>query len=290
MGPRPFRYEAATSIEDAIEHLRRSGAGAKILAGGQSLVPMMNLRLIEPEIIVDINALDLSHIHRTDRGLILGALVRHHVLEEDKEVRALCPLLSEAASLIGNLRIRNLGTLGGSLAHGDPAAELPMASLALDAEFLIRGPSGSRVVRANEFFVGTLQTALEPAEILVEVRVPVKFDREGWAVEEFARRSGDFAIVASAIRLTLDGDGRIEMTRISLAGVGPTPVCVPEAEDLLLGRPPDPEHLDAAARTAAERVCPDSDIYASSTYRRHLVRVLVLRGLRRAVSRALYGE
>jgi len=290
VGPRPFRYEVATSVEDAAWRLRRGGAGAKALAGGQSLVPMMNLRLIDPDVIVDLNALPLDYIRQLDRHLVLGALVRHHTLEEGAEVRALCPLLSEAAAFIGNVRVRTLGTFGGSLAHADPAAELPMASLALDAELTLQGPDGTRTLPASAFFRGICETALEPAEILTEVRVPVLGPREGWAVEEFSLRGGDFAITAAAVRLRLGPDGRIELARIALGGVGSTPLRVPQAEDILAGVTPDPDRIDRAARLVAQCIQPESDIHASAAYRRHLAYVLVRRALRKAGSRALPEE
>lgn len=289
MGPRPFRYELAASVEDAVERLRRGGAGAKALAGGQSLVPMMNLRLIEPDLIVDLNALPLDYIRQVNGQLALGALVRYHMLEEREEVRAYCPLLSEAATFIGNARVRSLGTVGGSLAHADPAAELPMASLALDAEFTLHGPEGRRTLPAAAFFRGVFETALEPAEILTEVRVPIRGPREGWAVEEFSLRAGDFAIVAVAVRLRLGPDGCIELARISLGGVGPAPLRIPEAEDALVGTVPDPDRIERVGRLVAEGIRPESDVHASASYRRHLAYVLVRRGLRKAASRAL-GE
>jgi carbon-monoxide dehydrogenase medium subunit len=289
VGPRPFRYEAAASVEDAVERLRRGGAGAKALAGGQSLVPMMNLRLIEPDLIVDLNALPLDYIHQVNGHVVLGALVRHHMLEEREEVRTYCPLLSEAATFIGNVRVRSLGTLGGSLAHADPAAELPMASLALDAEFTLQGPEGRRTLPATAFFRGVFETALEPAEILTEVRVPIRGPREGWAVEEFSLRAGDFAIVAAAVRLRLGPDGRVELARIALGGVGPAPLRVPQAEDALVGTAPDPDRIERVGQLVAEDIQPESDVHASASYRRHLSYVLVRRGLRKAASRAL-GE
>lgn len=289
MGPRPFRYERATSVAEAVERLRRGGPGAKVLAGGQSLVPMMNLRLVEPERVVDINDLPLAHLRREDGVLVLGALVRHHTLEESEDVRALCPLLSEAAAWVGNVRVRSLGTLGGSLAHADPAAELPMASLALDAELVLEGPEGRRTVQASAFFRGSLATALEPAELVTEVRVPVREHGEGWAVEEFALRYGDFALVAAAVRVRLDRDGRIAHARVALAGVGATPVRARGAEDRLTGELPDPDRVEGAARAAAEGVEPESDPHASAGYRRHLTYVLTRRALERALNRAREG-
>lgn len=289
MGPRPFRYERATSTADAVERLRRGGPGAKVLAGGQSLVPMMNLRLLEPELLVDINDLPLAYLRREHGALVLGALVRHHTLEESQEVRALCPLLSEAAALIGNVRVRSLGTLGGSLAHADPAAELPMACLALDSELTLEGPEGRRVVPAAEFFHGSLATALEPAELLTEVRVPVRAQGEGWAVEEFSLRHGDFALVAAAARVRLDREGKVDRVSLALAGVGAAPVRARGAEEELTGATPEAGRVEAAVRRAAEEIQPESDVHASASYRRHLTYVLARRALERALERAREG-
>ncbi|MDR5682746.1 MAG: xanthine dehydrogenase family protein subunit M [Armatimonadota bacterium] len=286
MGPRPFRYERATSVADVIDCLRRGGANARVLAGGQSLVPLMNLRLVEPELLVDINDLPLAHLRRENDAMVLGALVRHQTLEESEEVRALCPLLSEAAGLVGNVRVRALGTLGGSLAHADPAAELPMVSLALDAQLVTEGPTGSRTLRSEEFFRGYLTTALEPAELLTEVRVAVRQPREGWAVEEFALRQGDFAVVAAAARVQLNDEGRVDVVRLALAGVGPTPVRAQGAEDQLVGAPANPRRVEAASRRAAADIQPESDVHASAAYRRHLTYVLARRALTRALARA----
>lgn len=289
MGPRPFRYERVANLAEAVERLRRGGPGAKVLAGGQSLVPMMNLRLVEPSVVVDINDLPLAGLRREDGALVLGALTRHHTLEESQEVRALCPLLSEAAGLIGNVRVRSLGTLGGSLAHADPAAELPMACLALEAELVLEGPEGRRTLRAEEFFQGYLHTALGPAELVTDVRVPVRGPGEGWAVEELALRHGDFALVAAAARVRVDRDGRVAHACLALGGVGPTPVRIRESEDLLVGQVANPERVAAAARVAAEKVRPESDVHASAGYRRHLARVLSQRALARALDRAWEG-
>jgi CO/xanthine dehydrogenase FAD-binding subunit len=250
---------------------------------------MMNLRLLEPDVVVDINDLPLDYQRREGGVFVLGALTRHHVLEESEEVRTLCPLLSEAAVLIGNIRVRSLGTLGGSLAHADPAAELPMACVALGAELVLEGPEGRRTLRAEEFFRGYLESALGPAELVTEVRVPLRGPGEGWAVEEFALRHGDFALVAAAARVQVEHDGRVTRARLALGGVGPTPVRIREAEDLLEGHVADLERVVAAARVAAERVQPESDVHASAGYRRHLARVLSRRALARALDRAWEG-
>jgi carbon-monoxide dehydrogenase medium subunit len=283
---RPFEYVAAETIDEALAVLAQSGEGGKVLAGGQSLVPLLHYRLIEPRVVVDVNALPLDAVRVEAGRLRLGALTRHATLEESADIRRACPLLSDAARLIGNVRVRTLGTLGGSLAHADPAAELPMAILALDARLTVQRPEGSRVVPAREFFLGYLTTALVPGELLTEIDIPVIAGR-GYAIEEYARRAGDFALVAVAVLVSLDGRGRVDDARISIAGVGPIPVRVPAGEDRLLGREPTTLHVTEAAAAARNVLDPPSDPFASSAYRKLLAGVLVRRALARAVSRAM---
>ena len=281
-----FEYVVAGTVEEAVRLLAEHREEAKVLAGGQSLVPLLNYRLARPRLVVDINRLPLDGIRVTDGRLRLGALTRHATLEESPEIARLCPVLAEAAGLIGNVRVRTLGTLGGSLAHADPAAELPMVMVALDARLTLQGPGGRRTMAAGEFFTGYLTTALGPEELLAEVELPVTRGM-GHAVEEFARRAGDFAIVAVTAFVGLDRRGRVEEARIAFAGVGPTPVRVPVAEDLLRGQEPTAERLAEAARAAQEALDPESDAFVSAAYRRHLAGVLARRALGRAVARAV---
>jgi carbon-monoxide dehydrogenase medium subunit len=283
---RPFEYVAAETIDEALAVLAQSGDGVKVLAGGQSLVPLLHYRLIEPRVLVDVNALPLDAVRVEAGRLHLGALTRHATLEESADIKRACPLLSDTARLIGNARVRTLGTLGGSLAHADPAAELPMAMLALDARLTLRGQQGSRVVPAREFFLGYLTTALAPGELLTEIDIPVTAGR-GYAIEEYARRAGDFGLVAVGVLVSLDSRGRVDDARISIAGVGPTPVRVPAVEDRLLGREPAATHLTEAAAATSAALDPPSDPFASSAYRKLLAGVLVRRALARAVSRAM---
>jgi aerobic carbon-monoxide dehydrogenase medium subunit len=283
---RAFEYVAAETIDEALAMLARYGEDAKVLAGGQSLVPLLNYRLVEPRVVVDINALPLDAVGIVDGRLRLGALTRYTTLEESAEIRGACPLLAEAARLIGNVRVRTLGTLGGSLAHADPAAELPMAMLALDAHFRIVGRDDCRTVPVRDFFRGHLTTALAPGELLSEVDVPVGTG-QGYAIEEYARRVGDFALVAVAVVLNLDRRGRVDDARISFAGVGPTPMRVLAAEDTLLGREPTPEHIAETAVTARDALDPSADPFASAPYRKLLAGVLSRRALARAVGRAI---
>jgi len=281
----PFEYVAVGTVEEAVGLLAEHREEAKVLAGGQSLVPLLNYRLARPQLIVDINRLPLDGIQVTDGRLRLGALTRHATLEESPEIARHCPVLAEAAGLIGNVRVRTLGTLGGSLAHADPAAELPMVMMALDASLTLVGPQGRRMLPAREFFRGQLTTALGQDELLAEVELPVT-RRIGHAVEEFARREGDFAIVAVTALVGLDRRGRVEDARLAFAGVGPVPVRVPAAEDLLRGQEPAAERLAAAAKAARDTLDPESDAFVSAAYRRHLAGVLTKRALGRAVARA----
>jgi aerobic carbon-monoxide dehydrogenase medium subunit len=281
----PFDYLAPATIEEALAVLAEHRDEAKVLAGGQSLVPLLNYRLARPRVVVDINALPLDRVSAAGERLTLGALTRHATLEESPDVASACPLLSEAAALIGNVRVRTLGTIGGSLVHADPAAELPTAMVALDARFGVAGREGRRTIAARDFFTGYLTSELAADELLVDVEVPVVRDT-GWAVEELSRRAGDFAIVMVAALIRLDGRGRADDARIAFGGVGPTPVRVPAAEDLVLGAEPTPERLAEAADAARDALDPQSDAFVSGAYRRHLAGVLARRALMRAVARA----
>ncbi len=285
----PFVYAAPESLEEALDLLARGAGEARALAGGQSLIPLLNYRLARPRLIVDLNRLPLAGVQRRDGRLVLGALTRHHVLEESGEVAAACPVLREAAALVGNVRVRSLGTLGGSLAHADPAAELPTVMVALDARLIAASRGGRRTLAAREFFTGPLATALAPDELLVEIEVPA-LPGTGWAVEEFTRRAGDFAVVAVTALVSVDARGRVEDVRLAFGGVGDRPVRVPAAEDALRGREPTAERLAEAAALARDRLDPQSDAFVSAAYRRLLAGVLARRALARAVARAMSPE
>lgn len=280
-----FEYHAPRTLEDAIALLREGGEGAKPLAGGQSLVPLLTLRLARPEVLVDLNHLEELRVVRRDGDeLFIGALVRHRALERGEGVLRACPLLQEAAALIGNVRVRVLGTIGGSLAHADPAAELPAVAQALDGTLVVRGPSGERRISARDFFVGALTTALGPAEVIAGVRLPVLGPGVGYAVEEFTRRAGDFAIVAAIAVVELHPTGEIARARVALAGVGSTPRRLPGVEAAVAGQRPQTDTLRRAAGGAAREIDPDGDAHASASYRRHLARVLTARALERAAA------
>jgi CO/xanthine dehydrogenase FAD-binding subunit len=281
----PFEYHAPASLDEAIALLARHGDRAKPLAGGQSLVPLLTLRLARPEVVVDLNDLEeLRVVRREGDEVVIGALVRHRTLERGEGALAGCPILREAAALIGNVRVRSLGTIGGSLAHADPAAELPAVARALDAALVVRGAAGERVVPAREFFVGALTTAIQPDELIVAIRLPALGPGVGYAVTEFSRRAGDFAIIAAVAVVELRPAGEIARASVALAGAGPTPVRLPGVEAALTGERPDPRLLRLAAEGVGAEIDPEGDAHASAAYRRHLARVLTARALERAAA------
>jgi len=285
----PFEYAAPETLPEALALLREHGAEAKVLAGGQSLVPLLNYRLARPRLVVDINDVPLVGVRVASGSLRLRTLTRHHELEDSAEIARVCALLPEVARLIGNVRVRSLGTVGGSLAHADPAAELPMAMVALDARLTLASASGRRTVAARDFFTGYLSTALGADELLTEIEVPVTRGM-AWAVEEFARRAGDFAVLAVAAGVSLDRRGRVEDARVAFAGVADRPVRAVAAENALRGQEPSAERVARAAEIARDGLDPQSDAFVSRAYRRLLAGVLTRRALSRAVARAISSE
>ena len=282
----PFEYAAPETLDDALALLASRGAESKPLAGGQSLIPILNYRLANPRVIVDLNRLPMGGIRIQGDRVTLGALTRYCDLEESTEIARLCPMLGEAARLIGNVRVRALGTVGGSVAHADPAAELPLATIALDASLTLRSVRDTRRVPAADFFTSYLTTVLEPDELVTEIEIPVTRGK-GTAVEELARRAGDFAMVAVAAVVRVDPRGRVDEARLAYGGVGPRPLRVPPAEDALIGQEPTAERVAVAARTARASIQPHADAFVSAAYRSLLVEVLGRRALTRAVHRAL---
>ena len=290
MKPAPFEYHAPTTIEEALAHLSQYGGEAKVLAGGQSLMPLLNFRLSRPVALVDINRIGaLSYIKEENGALRLGALTRQRAIERSELVRSRVPLLAEATALVGHLPIRTRGTIGGSLVHADPSAEYPAVLTALEGEVVARGPKGERILRPEEFFLTYLTTSLAPDEILTEIRLPLPPPGSGWAFEEFSRRHGDFALVGIAAQLVVDGE-HCRAARLAAAGAGPTPIRLRAAEEILERDGFTERSVDAAAARAVELVEPDSDIHASGEYRRHLTRVLTRRALRRAAARSQEGR
>jgi carbon-monoxide dehydrogenase medium subunit len=275
-------------VDEAISLLAQHGGEAKLLAGGQSLIPAMNFRLARPAILIDLNPVtELSYIHAANGdGLRLGAMTRQRAVERSPVVAKAAPLLHETMPFIAHPQIRNRGTVGGSIAHADPAAELPAVAVALDARCKVVSRRGSRTIAAGEFFTGLFSTALAPDELLVEIVLPAAGARSGWAFIEVARRHGDYALVGVAAAVSLDSQGRCRAARIGLLSVGDGPVLAAEAAKLLIGQQPSPDAIRAAADAAASRdVDPSGDIHASAAYRRHLVGVLTRRALSRAFER-----
>ena len=281
-----FEYVAPETLDDALGLVREHGDDAKILAGGQSLIPILHYRLARPRVVIDINSLPLGDVTADDGRLRIGALVRYHELEESDTIARRCPVLAEAARLIGNVRVRTLGTVGGSLAHADPAAELPAVMTALDARLVVASASGRRTVAARDFFTGPLTTALAPGEIVTGVEIAA-MAAHGWAVEEISRRAGDFAIVAVVALVRLDRLGRVDDARLAFGGVADRPVHALAAEDALRGHEPTADVVARAARVARDALDPPSDAFVSGAYRRHVAGVLCRRALTRAVARAL---
>jgi carbon-monoxide dehydrogenase medium subunit len=290
MKPAPFQYLAPTTVDEALARLDEYGWDAKVLAGGQSLIPMMNFRLAQPTVMVDINNVsDLFYINPTrDGGVRLGAMTRQRQVERDPLIAEVAPMIHEAMPKVAYPQVRNRGTFGGSIAHADPSAELVAATVALDARFLLRSRKrGERWIPAKDFFVGLFTTVLEPDELLVEVHLPPMPRPSGWSFLEVARRHHDFALVGVAAVVTLGAAGTCEEARLVYFSVGDGPVEAHQATATLQGQEPSSEAIQEAAQVAGDAdVDPQSDINASAEYRRHLVRVLGRRALTDAFERA----
>ena len=286
MKPPRFEYHAAHSVDEAVELLGRYGGDAKVLAGGQSLMPMLNFRLARPAALVDVNRVAaLAYVREDDGVVAFGAMTRQRTIEFSPMVAARLPLLREATRWVGHLPIRSRGTIGGSIAHADPSAEYPAVLTALGGEVIVQGPRGRRTVKAADLFEGYLTTSLGPEELLVEVRLPAMPAGAGYAFEEFARRHGDFAIVGIAAMVVRDG-ARCAVARLATAGTGPVPVRLRAAEEILERDGLGDAAVAAAGARAAELVDPDADVHASAEYRRHLTGVLTVRALKRAIAGA----
>jgi carbon-monoxide dehydrogenase medium subunit len=282
--PPRFSYHDPDTLDEALSLLAEHGDDAKILAGGQSLMPMLNFRLARPKHVVDINRIRaLDGIDASPTRVRLGALVRQRRVERSASIGERCPLLSAAVAHVGHPQIRNRGTVGGSLAHADPAAELPGVMLALDARFTLRRAKGERVVAAADFFQMAMTTVLEPDEMLTAIDIPVMPARTGVGFQEFARRRGDFALAGVAATLTLGADGTVSDARIACIGVEDRPVAVTAPAQMLKGSQPSARTFAEARRIVAERVSPRDDIHATATYRRHLAGVLTERALAAAL-------
>lgn len=286
MIPPPFDYEAPRALEEAVRLLHEEPE-AKVLAGGQSLIPMMRFRLAAPTLLVDLNRLeDLAYLREDGDWLRIGALTRETDLEESDLVQTKYPLLADTARVIADPLVRNLATVGGNVAHADPANDHPATMLAYNAEFVAVGPSGERVLPAADFFRGPFETALAHDEVLTELRIPAGNGRSGGAYLKVERKVGDFAIAAVAAQVRLDDQGRVAYAGIGLTNVGLTPIKATAAEQVLVGEEPSDAAIQEAGRLAAEAADPSDDLRGSAEYKRALVRTLTVRALQKALARA----
>ncbi|MBX3513916.1 MAG: xanthine dehydrogenase family protein subunit M [Xanthobacteraceae bacterium] len=286
MKPAPFQYVAAKSVDDAIALLSKYGADAKLIAGGQSLVPMMNFRLARPEWLIDINRIDgLAGITQQNGMLRIGSLTRYSELEASEAVQRGVPLLRQMLPHIAHEAIRNRGTIGGSICHADPAAEMPVAMLALDATFELRGPSGARRVAADDFFLGQMTTGIEADEVLVAIKIPETKNDERHGFSEFARRRGDFALASAAVVLRFNGGMISDHVRIAVGGLSERAERARKAEALLAGKTLTPTLIEEAAHTASGEVQAGQDLHATEAYRRSLIATQVKQALAVAADR-----
>lgn len=285
MKPAPFNYLCAYSLEEALQHLQ-SNVNAKVIAGGQSLMPMLNFRVVQPSLLVDIGKLvELDYIKEVGNKIVIGALTRHTTVINSQLVKGFIPVMHEALEHVAHLAIRNKGTIGGSLSHADPAAEYPMLSLLLDADIYCESSKGERMITASKFFVGSLSTALDEDEILTKISFPKLAKSTGWAFEEFAQRDGDFAIAAVGVLLDRDSENRIQNLKLAAMGVGETPLRLPEIEKLLVNKPYSEDLVAAAAERLASALAPNTDLHASASYRLHLASELLKKTLKSAWNR-----
>jgi carbon-monoxide dehydrogenase medium subunit len=291
MIPAPFEYHAPKTLEEALRLMERHGDEAKLLAGGHSLLPLMKLRLAAPRYVVDLGRLKgLSYIREENGRIAIGALTTHAEIEHSALLAAKCPLLPETAAQIGDVQVRNRGTLGGSLAHADPAADYPAALLALDAEIVVASSKDARTIPAGEFFVDMMTTQLRPGEILTQVRVAPRGQRNGSAYAKLHQPASGFAIVGVAVRLALGKGSKIEQVAVGVTGVGPKPYRAAAVERVLVGKSATPKLIADAARHAADGIEPLSDLHASRDYRREMAAVYARRALERALARAAGRE
>ncbi len=286
MKPPVFKYVRVDSIGGALSALAENRGGAKILAGGQSLVPMLNFRIASPSVLVDINPVkELDYIRVEEGWVRIGARTRQRALDRSLDVKEKCPLLAEAVGWVGHPEIRNRGTVGGSLVHADPTAELALVAILLDSQVKIQGNGKLRTVGAADFFQGIMATSIAEDEILTEVSYPVAPARSGYGFRELCMRHGDFAVVAAAVQLTVGGNGRCTEARVAVAGAGSTPLRIRGAEEVLVGNNGTDEVFDAAAARVPGEVQPFADLQGSEAYRREMARVFVRRALDDAWSR-----
>jgi len=286
MIPASFEYFVPKTLSEAIELLQKHGDDAKILAGGQSLIPLMKLRMASPKRLIDLNRINgLSYIKEADGFLTIGALTRESEIDSSDLIRRKYPIIADTAAVIGDPLVRNMATVGGNLAHADPANDHPATMLALGSEVVATGPKGARKIPIGEFFTDIFTTSLKPDEILTEIRIPIPPARSGGAYLKVERKVGDFATAAVAVQVTLDGNN-VKRIGIGLTNVGPTPIKASRAEKALQGKPADQKNIEEAARIASEEAQPVEDLRGSVDYKRSLVRVLTTRALQKAIARA----
>ncbi|MFY4774807.1 FAD binding domain-containing protein [Metabacillus sp. RGM 3146] len=287
MKPAKFDYHRPTTVPEALSLLETAGFDGKIIAGGQSLVPIMNMRLSAPECLIDINGLnDLNFIEADDKTLRIGTLTRQSKVETSALVKEKCGLLSEAVPYIGHLQTRNRGTIGGSIVHADPSAELPLLLMTLNGSLKIASADETRVVQAEDFFLTYLTTDMMPTELLTEIQIPIWEGRIGCSFQEISRRHGDFALVAAACQLKLDDSDLISDVRLALGGVEAIPLLIEDVKDALCGEKLSPLLINKVTEIVETRVEPESDLHASAEYRTHLAKILTSRVLKQAYERA----
>jgi aerobic carbon-monoxide dehydrogenase medium subunit len=288
MYPAPFEYHVPSTVAEAVALLGRWQDDAKVIAGSQSLIPMMKLRLATPKHVIDLRKVPgLTGVSEEGGALVIGALTTHRDIESSEIARSRLPILSEAAGGIGDPQVRNLGTIGGSLAHADPAADWPAVTTALDASVQVAGPQGQRTVPVEKLITGPLTTVLEPGEILVQVRVPLPDARSGSAYEKLPHPASRFAIVGVAAAVELDGKGTVQRARVAVTGLGPKVTRATAVEQALQGKATSPDYLTSASRRAADGLELRADSIGSADYKAHLAAVYTERALRRAVARAV---
>lgn len=286
MKPASFTYHRPGNVAEALQILARFGEGAKPLAGGQSLGPMLNMRLARPEHLVDLNDLiELDYVREVSGMIEIGALTRHHRLANSAELKHAVPLLSQAAVTIGHFAIRQRGTVAGSLVHADPAAQIPLIAVTLGAEVVVQSSKGSRVVPAADFLQSIMTVDLKETEMVTALRLPMQSPDEGWAFEIFSRRHGDFAMASVAAILKIDGNGALSSLRLGLGGVGPVPLRMHDIEARALGSALDEAFIERLARQAADAIEPEEDAQVPAVFRKEIIEALTARALRHAVSK-----
>lgn len=291
MIPQSFEYLKPNSINEAISMLQQHGDDAKILAGGHSLIPMMKLRLANPKYLIDINSLsELEYISESNGFLNIGGLTRETALEHSDLIKSKFPIINEATKLIADPQVRNMATVGGNLAHGDPANDHPAVMLALNATIVINGPGGERIISIDDFFTGFFTTAIQNGEILTEIRIPMPLERTGSTYLKLERKVGDFATAAVGVKVTLNQDGTCESVRIGLTNAGITPLRAKNAEQFLTGRQLDVSTFKEAGQLAASEADPAADLRGSEAYKKAMFKELTIRALTKATARARGGQ